>query len=26
MPISVLQLKNRIAHLIHHHKASAVPV
>ncbi len=26
MPIAVLQLKNRIAHLIHHHKASAVPV
>ncbi len=25
MPISVLQLKNRVAHLIHHHKASSVP-
>ncbi len=25
MPISVLQLKNRIADLIHHHKTSSVP-
>ncbi len=25
MPISVLQLKNRIANLIHHHKASSIP-
>ncbi len=25
MPISVLQLKNRIADLIHHHKTSSIP-